>query len=168
MTAKEEKTIEQLLNVVSKLESENRKFREDISKLIEVINVKVEKKHTPLNFEENILSTTQTAISSAISKVLCDDYNSPLKKLVNVVVDEHSHELKEIISESFSQVIKTDDFKKSIVNAFSHKVSRAIISNNDGLFDKVSNELKQDSIFKAKMSLAVANVVEECLKQKNN
>lgn len=85
---------------------------------------------------------------------------------MNVVVDEHSHELKEIISESFSQVIKTDDFKKSIVNAFSHKVSRAIISNNDGLFDKVSNELKQDSIFKAKMSLAVANVVEECLKQK--
>lgn len=43
MTAKEEKTVEQLLNVVSKLESENRKFREDISKLIEVINVKVEK-----------------------------------------------------------------------------------------------------------------------------
>lgn len=167
MTAKEEKTVEQLLNVVSKLETENRKFREDISKLVEVINDKVEKKHTPINFEQDILSTTQTAISSAISKVLCDDYNSPLKKLVNIVVDEHSHELKRIISESFSQVIKTDDFKKSIVNAFSHKVSRAIISNNDGLFDKVSNELKQDSIFKAKMSLAVANVVEECLTNKN-
>jgi CHASE3 domain sensor protein len=167
MTAKEEKTVEQLLNVVSKLETENRKFREDISKLVEVINNKVEKKHTPINFEQDILSTTQTAISSAISKVLCDDYNSPLKKLVNIVVDEHSYELKQIISESFSQVIKTDDFKKSIVNAFSHKVSRAIISNNDGLFDKVSNELKQDSIFKAKMSLAVANVVEECLTNKN-
>ena len=36
-------------------------------------------------------------------------------------------------------------------------------SQHDGLFDKVSNELKQDSVFKAKMSLAVSNVVEECL-----
>ncbi len=39
-------------------------------------------------------------------------------------------------------------------------------SHNDGLFDKVCNELKQDSVFKAKMSLAVAKVVEECLQEK--
>ena len=31
--------------------------------------------------------------------------------------------------------------------------------------DKVSNELKQDAIFKSKMAIAVSNVVEECLKK---
>jgi len=90
--------------------------------------------------------------------------------LVKSVVDEYSPELRKIISESFGEVISLDEFKESIVNAFSHKVARTIISNNDGLFDKVSNELKQDAIFKSKMSLAVSNVVEECLniKGKNN
>jgi hypothetical protein len=59
-----------------------------------------------------------------------------------------------------------DDFKQAIVSGFSHKVARTIISNNDGLFDKVSNDLKQDAIFKSRMSLAVSNVVEECLKDR--
>lgn len=45
----------------------------------------------------------------------------------------------------------------------SHKVTRTIISNNEGLFDKVSNELKNDATFKAKMAIAVSNVVNECL-----
>ena len=80
--------------------------------------------------------------------------------------NENSTELRSIISDSFTTVIRLGDFKASIIDAFSHKVSRAIISNNDGLFDKVSNELKQDAICESKMSIAVANVVEECLTQR--
>ena len=82
------------------------------------------------------------------------------------VINENSPFLKELISESFNSVIRTQDFKESIINAFSHKVARNIISNNDGLFDKVSNELKQDAVFKSKMALAVSVVVEECLKER--
>jgi predicted oxidoreductase (fatty acid repression mutant protein) len=115
--------------------------------------------------EQDILRTAQTSIAKAIADTL-GGYNSPLTKLIISVVDENAKELRAIISDSFTQVIRTDDFKKSIVNAFSHKVSRTIISNNDGLFDKVSNDLKQDAVFKAKLSLAVANVVEECLTEK--
>jgi hypothetical protein len=108
----------------------------------------------------------QHSIDEAIKSVLTG-YNSPLTKLVAEVVTMHSGELKSLISDSFSKVIKTDEFKQSIANAFSHKVAKTIISNNDGLFDKVSNELKQDAMFKAKMVQAVANVVESCLKEGN-
>ena len=87
---------------------------------------------------------------------------------VEAVVSENTTFLKQVISESFNTVIKKDEFKNSIINAFSHKVARNIISNNDGLFDKVSNELKQDAVFKSKMALAVSNVVEECLTERNS
>lgn len=117
-------------------------------------------------YEQDILKVAQQSINEAISKCMTG-YDSSLNKLVKSVVDENSAELREIISDSFTQVIKTPDFKQSIINAFSHKVARTIISNNDGLFDKVANELKQDSIFKSKMAIAVSNVVEECLKQPN-
>jgi len=112
--------------------------------------------------EMDVLQTLQQSMNEAI-KTNLTGYNNPLQRLISVVVENHSLELKTIISESFVQVIKTKEFKASIVSAFSHKVSRSIISNNDGLFDKVSNQLKQDSTFKAKMTLAVSNVVEECL-----
>lgn len=162
MTAKEQQTIDRLLKSVSDLREENRMFRNDMTDLIAVINNKVEKKHTPINLESDILSTVQLAMNDSIKNVL-SSYNSPLTKLVMSVIDEHSTKLRELISNSFNEVIQRDEFEKSIVSAFAHKVSRSIISNNDGLFDKVSNELKQDTVFKSKMALAVSSVVEEVL-----
>lgn len=166
MTIKEQQTIDQLLSVVKDLREENRMFRNDITDLVSQINSKTEKKHLPVTLEQEILTTAQIAINDSIKSVLTG-YNSPLSKLVLEVVNSYNAELKEIISSSFNQVIKLPEFKQSIVSAFSHKVSRTIISNNDGLFDKVSNELKQDAVFKSKMALAVNNVVNECLSERN-
>jgi hypothetical protein len=165
MTAKEEQTINNLLKVVQELRSENAKFREDVKLQVNTINEKTEKKHMPITLEQDILRTAQMAMSESITKVLTS-YDSPMIKLVKAVVDENSTELRKIISDSFVEVIKASEFKQSIVSAFSHKVARTIISNNDGLLDKVSNELKQDAIFKSRMALAVSNVVEECLREK--
>lgn len=167
MTAKEQQTINDLLKAISDLRNENAKFREDVKLQIETINIKTEKKHMPIMLENDILKTAQNAIQISIEKALTD-YNSPLKKLIESVISENNEFLKQLISDSFNTVIRTNDFKASIINAFSHKVARSIISNNDGLFDKVSNELKQDNIFKAKMSIAVSNVVEECLKERKS
>ena len=162
MTKKEQQTIDNLFKAVQDLRTENAKFREDVKLQVETINTKTDKKHVPITLEQDILRTAQIAMNESIQKVLTD-YSSPLKKLVEVVVSENTTFLKQLISDSFNSVIRTDDFKNSIITAFSHKVARNIISNNDGLFDKVSNELKQDAIFKSKMSLAVSNVVEDCL-----
>ena len=165
MTTKEQQTIDNLFNAVQDLRIENAKFREDVKLQVEAINTKTDKKHVPITLEQDILRTAQIAMSESIQKVLTD-YSSPLKKLVEAVVSENTTFLKQLISESFNTVIRTDEFKTSIINAFSHKVARNIISNNDGLFDKVSNELKQDAVFKSKMALAVSNVVEECLNER--
>ena len=161
MTASEQKTIDNLLKVVQELRTENAKFREDVKLQVDSINSKIDKKHLPIYLEQDILQVAQQSISDAIKSVL-SGYNSPLSKLIHSVVDENSQSLRTIISDSFTQVIGKEEFKQSIVNAFSHKVARSIISNNDGLFDKVSNELKRDAVFKSRMAIAVSNVVNEC------
>lgn len=168
MTSKEQQAVDSLLKAVQDLRVENQKFREDIKIQIETINGKTEKKHLPIYLEQDILKSAQIAIIASIKKVLQDDYNSPLKRLIISVVYENSVELKSLISDSFTEVIRKDEFKQSIVSAFSHKVARSIISNNDGLFDEVSNELKQDAVFKSRMALAVVNVVNECLLEREN
>jgi hypothetical protein len=165
MTTNEQNTIDRLLKFMQDLRTENEKFREDVKLQVETINTKTEKKFIPITLEQDILRTAQMAMNESIQKVLTD-YNSPLKKLTEAVIFENTTFLKQLISDCFNSVIKTEDFKKSIISAFSHKVARSIISNNDGLFEKVSNELKQDAIFKSKMALAVSNVVEECLTER--
>jgi len=158
---------EELQNVVESLSSNVAAIRnatDELKEAKEVVNKKLEEKYLPVNLEADILKSVQTSIHESIKTVL-SGYDSPLKKLVFKVVDEYNQELKSLISESFAAVIRTEDFKRSILDGFSHKIARSIISNNNGLFDKVSNELKQDQTFKAKMILAVANVVNECLKE---
>jgi len=162
MTLKEQQTIDNLYKIVNELKTANNDFREQIKSMVEITKSTVDKKHLPITLETDILKTAQLAIHESIQKALTD-YNSPLKKLTELVINENNSFLKELISNCFNSVIRTEDFKQSIINAFSHKVARTIISNNDGLFEKVSNELKQDAIFKSKMSLAISNVVEECL-----
>ena len=165
MTNNEQKTIDNLIRIVSDIKAENRNLTDKLTKTIEEINNKVNQKHVPISLEQDILGSVQSSIQKAIYESLTK-YDSPLIQLVGVVVKENSVELKEIISSSFNEVIKRDEFKQAIVDGFSHKVARTIISNNDGLFEKVSNELKQDSVFKAKMALAVSSVVNECLENK--
>lgn len=162
---KKQDRVEQLSEQLELVKQEYRSKIDLLTVAIEHAKSEIKKVHVPIYLESDILSVVQESISKSIQGVLVG-YGSPLTKLVSEVIDLHSQELKTIINESFVKVIRTDDFKKSIIDAFSHKVARTIISNNDGLFDKVSNELKQDHVFKAKISLAVANVVEECLNNK--
>ncbi len=137
--------------------------RQETEKQLAEFDKKLQLKREPANLENDILKAAQGAIAESIKSVLTG-YGSPLTKLITSVVDGRSAELREIISSSFDQVIRLPEFKQSIVDAFSHKVARTIISNNEGLFDKVCNELKQDAQFKSKITLAVAQVVNECLK----
>lgn len=163
MTAKEKEAFNQMQETITGLRSAVDFFIENQKQETEKIQKKLEEKYVPVNFEHKILSVLSSSLDKSIKENLTR-YNNPLQTLVTSVVESRSESIKEIISSSFDHVIEKDEFKASIISAFSHKVSRSIISNNDGLFDKVSNELKQDSKFKAKMTLAVAKVVEECLK----
>lgn len=165
MTTAEQKSIELLNEQLRIMREENHKFRSSMSELVAAINNKVEAKHAPISMEQEILSTVQSAMAKAIDDTL-KGYNSPLGKLIQSVVESRSSQLREIVTSAFDHVIGLQEFKDSIIAAFSHKVAKSIISAKDGLFDKVANELKQDVIFKSKMSIAVSNVVEECLRNK--
>jgi hypothetical protein len=100
MTTKEQQTIDNLLKAVQDLRSENQKFREDVKLQVDSINTKTDKKHLPIYLEQDILKSAQISIDTAIKKVLQDDYNSPLKKLIISVVDENA-------TESIRNAVKT-------------------------------------------------------------
>ena len=165
MTTKEEKAIQDVHGLVAAIRKENADFRAAMTDLVAAMNKKVEVTYKPFTLEDDILKVARKSVSESIAAAFTG-YNNPLGELTKSVVNQHSAHLRKIIEDSFTEVIAMDEFKQSIVNAFSHKVARTIISNNDGLFDKVCNDLRGDAVFKAKMSLAVSKVVEECLKEK--
>lgn len=165
MNKEEQKTINQLCQIVSEIKQENKNLTETLTNMVNKLNEKVEKKNEPIYLEKDILQVLQVSMNKAIQESLTG-YSSPLTKLVNNVVDSRSIELRKIIADSFDNAIQKDEFKSAIREGFSHKIARTLINNNGGLFDKISNELKQDAVFKSKMAIAVANVVNECMEEK--
>ena len=114
--------------------------------------------------EKEILQVCQQSISSAIQQNLTG-YSSPLAKIINGVVAQNEEALTSIVKDAFNSVIMTKDFKKSVVESFHHKVAKTLVGHLDGSIDQAVNALRQDPTIKAKMILAIENIVEKELKK---
>lgn len=161
----QEKTIANLQASVADLKRSNQEFQNALLEQIKQLGVKVETPLKPFELQDSILAVVQRSMTDCIKATLTG-YTSPLTQLVQCVVNEHSEELKVTIREAFGEVIRTEDFKRAIVSGFAHKVARSIVAGNDSMFEKVTNEMKQDATFKSKMTLAVAQVVEEIIRER--
>ena len=159
MTIAEEKKINELYTLLKTITEENKKHREDTTLLVKVLNDKLDKKFLPISLEENILQSAQIAVGKAIAESL-SKYDSPLNKLVTTVINEHQTQLRQIVNDSFKEVIDHEDFKKSVLQGFTHKIGKNIVNGSEGLIDKVTNELKSSPQFRAECTLAISNLVQ--------
>lgn len=166
MTTKEQQTIDSLYQSVQTLRSENQRFREDVKSQVDAIVGKVEQKHLPLNLEAEIVQATRTSISDAIKKALSDSYNSPLTKYANNVIAKYQTSIEGIFDKIIQEGIASDEFKVRVREVLLHKIAKTVISGIDGSVDKTINLMKQDAIFRSRLTLSVNGLVDEFLKQK--
>jgi len=117
-----------------------------------------DKEHS--DFEKNLLRDAQRAIGEAIKSSLTG-FNSSFNKLVNSVIESHSAELREIINENFTSVIKSDDFSQAIKHAFEHKLAKILVSKLEGSVEKCVNTLRSDPTIRARMVLAIESIIAE-------
>lgn len=113
-----------------------------------------------MELEKQILNGVNDAIKISIVDSL-SGYNSPLRKLSDKVVQENEEKIHLIMNKAFKFVISTDSFKKTILEEFQHKVAKMLVSNLSGQVEKSVNIIKQDPTLKAKMILAIENIIEE-------
>jgi len=165
MTNNEQKSIDNLCKVVQELRSENTKFREDVKIQVDAIAGKVEQKHIPVSLEDEIVSATKNAMSDAIKKALGDSYNSPLTKYANNVIAKYQTSIEGIFDKIIQEGIASDEFKVRVREVLLHKIAKTVISGIDGSVDKTINLMKQDAIFRSRLTLSVNGLVDEFLKQ---
>lgn len=165
MTNSEQKTIDSLYKSVQDLRSENLKFREDVKMQVEAIAGRVEQKHIPVSLEDEIVLATKNAMSDAIKKALSDGYNSPLTKYANNVIAKYQTSIESIFDKIIQEGIASDEFKVRVREVLLQKIAKTVISGIDGSVDKTINLMKQDAIFRSRLTLSVNGLVDEFLKQ---
>ena len=110
--------------------------------------------------EDKILEQVKKALGECISKELCG-YKKPLSVLVGKVIDRHQAEVVDIIDNEFVKLLGGDGFKDSLKDALNAKMARVLVSKMGGELEKRVNELKQNPETRAKITLAVGNIIKE-------
>lgn len=139
---------------------ENNKFKEQITQLVQAINQKVEQKHLPLSLESEVMNSVNTAVGKAINDAL-GSYNSPLGKYAHNVITKYQSQIEKIFDDAVAEGITTPEFKQSAKHHLVNRIAKLVLSGLDGSTEKVVQQMKQDTVFRSRLTLFVNGLVEE-------
>ena len=110
--------------------------------------------------EQRIIETANKAIAEAIKSELIG-YNKPLSNLTQKVITNNQEKLYELINNEFSGLLHSDGFKEELSQALNQKLAKTLVARMGGELESRVNELKQNPETRAKITLAIANIVNE-------
>ena len=112
------------------------------------------------NIEQQILNSIQSSMGKAIESELVG-YNKPLSKLTESVIDSHKDELFKILDKEVSQLIGGQSFRDIIKAELNKSLARVLIQRMGGELEKKVNTLKQNPQTRARITLAISDIIEE-------
>lgn len=108
--------------------------------------------------EEQILHSAANAIEKAIMDELVG-YNKPLSNLTNKVLEAHESELYDLINVAFVDLIGGQEFKDALKQALNKKLATSLINRMGGELEKQVNKLKSNPETRAKITLAISQII---------
>ncbi len=110
--------------------------------------------------EKELLKAVKAGIQSAMAGAMAS-YDSPIKKAVNHVLNEHSPEIARLVNEEVVEMLSSSTFRGALKLEIHSKLGKIIVSKFSGELEKKVNELKQDPTTRARITLAINRLIEE-------
>ena len=112
-----------------------------------------------LNLEEEILNATKTILINGIKTL--DGYNNPTKSIVNSVIKEYEPSISIIFKDAIEKTIQSDNFKEVLQKLIAQRIVRELVGQSESSIARIVQKMKQDETFRARLTLAVDNIVTE-------
>ncbi len=100
-------------------------------------------------------------LAEAFRDRLKNDYSSPARDVVNRVFQELAPDFEVVLREVLQEVVADKAFKDAVKEEFRHKVAKLLVGDLSGAVEKAVNRFRQDSTLKARMVLAIENIISE-------
>lgn len=168
MTKAEEKGLAEIRSLLSGIQDSNDRYRKLLTEKVDGLEKRVDEKHLPLKLEDILLGNIEAAMNKALSEAL-GGYNSPVQQYAKNVVSKYQSQIESIFDSIVQEAITTDEFKLRVREVLISKIAKTMIAGVDGTIDKTINLMKQDAVFRSRLTLSVNGLVEEVLsKQKTS
>lgn len=112
-----------------------------------------------MEFDKLTQNAIADAIRDGIKSKMSGGYNSPLDKLAEAAIKEHEQAIRKLLGESIASCLKDADFTESIKNAVRQALAKTLVQKFGGELEKQVNALKSDPTTRARIVLALEEIV---------
>jgi hypothetical protein len=112
------------------------------------------------DFEKMTLDAIRDGIRKGVSEKFTG-YNSPLDDLVKKCLEKFNPQIRSMLEDSIASCIGDAEFREDIAKAVRHKLASTLIQRFGGEMEKQVNVLKSDPTTRARITLAIEEIVKQ-------
>lgn len=86
-------------------------------------------------------------------------YNSELDKIVNAAITTHGVKFRQLLETSIEKCMNDEEFQKSVQDGVRSHLARTLVQRFGGEMEKQVNALKSDPTTRARITLAIEQIV---------
>jgi len=98
-------------------------------------------------------------IREGVKKELTSGYNSPLAKLITDSISSQTNQFRMMMESAIASCVKDLAFREEIASAVRHSLAKTLIARFGGEMEKQVNVLKSDPTTRARITLAIEEIV---------
>lgn len=111
-----------------------------------------------LDVEKQVLRAIEEGIRAGVKSKL-DGYNSPLAKLIEDSLSKHSGTMRALLEDSIASCLTDPTFREDIATSVRHQLAKTLVQRFGGEMEKQVNVLKSDPTTRARITLAIEEIV---------
>lgn len=104
------------------------------------------------------------AVQDGIRKGVCDKlggYNSPLDKLIGECLAKHDSAFRSLLTDAIGGAVNDPEFRAEVSSVVRKKLTSAMIGKFGGELEKQVNTLRSDPTTRARITLAIDEIIKE-------
>lgn len=111
--------------------------------------------------EQELASMVIDAVKHRFLNKLETGYLSPLDKIIEETIQNNRESILAMLNGLLVNSLKSVEFKKTLQEEFNRKIAKTLISKVSGSVEKSVNQVMMNAETKAKLILAITNIVNE-------
>lgn len=111
------------------------------------------------NIDEVLNNAVREGIREGVKAKFNSSYGSPLAKLVDAAIEAKTSEFRGLLDESIASCMADPDFRSEIATATRTVIAKTLVQRFGGEMEKQVNALKSDPTTRARITLAIEEIV---------
>lgn len=114
-----------------------------------------------IDAEQLLLNGLRDGLRESIKAKMSSTYQNPFDNLIESTIAKHSEKFRGMLDEALSSALGDGDFRETIRSSVRSLLAKTLIARFGGELEKQVNVLKSDPTTRARITLAIEEIVKQ-------